>query len=389
VAARTPTRLTAEWLEAREVPAADSGGAAAEPLALPPDDYKARSDAMVKAFPAAPVVRSLAVGYQDANDPASWRVRLYQDLAHYQDFEAYHISFTASVVRVAVGDVTGDGVPDVVTALGGVRAPAGTRTEVKVFDGRSLGTPNPAPLRAVRTDLLSSYVTTGDFDRDGHADVVVSHAEGSFPEVTVFSGAEVANPAVTTLTRMADFDPIGDPHFTGGASVAVGDVNGDGTPDLVCGAGVGGGPRVAVWDGTTLRTGRSAARLCNDFFALDPASRTGIHVAVADVNRDGSGDILAAPQSGAPQMTATDGADLLRGTLTLRWSRTYGDPASTGGLRLAVRDLDGDGVWDLALSHADKPRVTTVRGQFLAPDGTVFSAGKFEPGTTAGGVWVG
>src|SRR5687768_5184989 len=41
--------------------------------------------------------------------------------------------------------------------------------------------------------------------------------------------------------------------FTGGVNAAVGDVNNDGFSDLVVGAGVGGGPRVRVFDGRAFR----------------------------------------------------------------------------------------------------------------------------------------
>src|SRR5262245_19373035 len=54
------------------------------------------------------------------------------------------------------------------------------------------------------------------------------------------------------------------PAFTGGVHVALGDVTGDGIPDLVVGAGPGGGPHVKVFDGVTGAEVRS-------FFAYTPA----------------------------------------------------------------------------------------------------------------------
>src|SRR5205814_7580870 len=87
-----------------------------------------------------------------------------------------------------------------------------------------------------------------------------------------------------------------DPGFTGGVRVAVGDLTGDGVPDIVAAAGAGGGPQVKVYDGKDLS-------LVASFFAFDPAFTGGVNVAVGDVNNDGAGDIIVgAGAGGGPQV---------------------------------------------------------------------------------------
>lgn len=76
-----------------------------------------------------------------------------------------------------------------------------------------------------------------------------------------------------------------DPRFPGGASVAVGNLDGLGKDEVVVGAGPGGGPHVRVFTGDGTPRG-------GGFFALDPRNTSGISVTVVDVDRNNYRDIL-------------------------------------------------------------------------------------------------
>src|SRR5829696_4495967 len=82
-----------------------------------------------------------------------------------------------------------------------------------------------------------------------------------------------------------------DAGFKGGVHVALGDVNGDGVPEILTGTGAGGGPHVKLFDG---RTGG----LLTEFFAYDPSFAGGVSVALGDVTGDGKADIVTGAGSG-------------------------------------------------------------------------------------------
>jgi hypothetical protein len=137
-------------------------------------------------------------------------------------------------VRVATGDVTGDGTADVVAAAG-----PGGGPHVRVFDGRTGG--------LVREFFAFSpgfaggvFVAAADLTGDGRAEVVVGAGAGGGPHVRVFS--------VATGAEVFGFFAF-DVGFTGGVSVAAGDVTGDSRADVIVGAGPGGGPHVKAFDG--------------------------------------------------------------------------------------------------------------------------------------------
>src|SRR5205085_903877 len=133
-------------------------------------------------------------------------------------------------VRVATGDLTGDGVPDIFTAPG-----PGGGPDMRVFDGV-----NGALIRefmAYDQHFTGGvYVAAGDINGDGKADIITGAGAGGGPQVEAFSGANGA-----VLQSFYAYSP----NFTGGVRVGwVADINGNGMGEIITGAGPGGGPHV-------------------------------------------------------------------------------------------------------------------------------------------------
>src|SRR5207248_2258175 len=112
-------------------------------------------------------------------------------------------------------------------------------------------------------------------------------------------------PRVTVLDRatgavVRDFFAF-DPSFHGGVRVALADLTGDGTPDVIAAAGPGGGPHVKVFDGAT-------GAVVREFFAYGAGFTGGVFVAAADLNGDGTPDIITgAGPGGGPHVKVFDG----------------------------------------------------------------------------------
>src|SRR5262249_34646239 len=112
---------------------------------------------------------------------------------------------------------------------------------------------------------------------------------------------------------IASFDAFA-PTFLGGVSVAVGDVNGDGVPDIIVGAGPGGGPHVKIIDGTKLSDVDSNNEIDNSallgqFYAYSPFFTGGVFVAYG-VSNGLPQIITGAGAGGGPHVKVIDGAEI-------------------------------------------------------------------------------
>jgi uncharacterized delta-60 repeat protein len=250
-------------------------------------------------------------------------------------------------------DLNGDGVTDRIVIDG---------SRLAVVDGKSLADPTAGsflvPLFSPFEDGFQGKlnVAAGDLTGDGISDLVVAADSGGGPVVVVYDGAKLAAGADPSSAQLVRFLGIDDPAFRGGARVALGDLNGDGTPDLVVAAGMGGGPRVAVYDGKGVAAG-TPTRLVGDFFAFEAGQRDGAYPAAGDVNGDGYADVVCGGgPGGGPRVLVLDGHMLAAGQTAAAFAAPVanffaGDPANRDGVLVGITDADGDNRADLVAGN--------------------------------------
>lgn len=173
-------------------------------------------------------------------------------------------------VRVAVGDVNGDGFEDAAVVSG-----PGRVTEVLVFDGRD-GQLISRQVPFGPTFKGGGFVAAGDVDGDGRDEIVVTSGSGITTRLLVLDG-QTGQPI---FGRTAFHQ-----GFTGGATVATADIDGDGDAEIVVGAGAGGGGRVRVFDGRT-------ARVLNTFQAFGTGYRGSVALTAGDLFGDVHDEIV-------------------------------------------------------------------------------------------------
>ncbi len=273
--------------------------------------------------------------------------------------------------RVAVGDLDGDGAPEVLLAGGHGSA------RVSVY-------PNPGDgsfgTSSVSVGSMPTGVTLADLDRDGAPDMLVSnydpmqistlmgHGDGTFGTARAFP----VNGCAFTI-GLADFNrdgwldaAVGDDCGALDISVLQGNGDGtfgsmhtlgaDGTVFVVTGDFNGDGYADIVVDGLTVYLGNGDGTFRSPLTSTQALCPYGM--ATADLNHDGHLDLVLASQCGDLIQVLLGNGDGTFGPV-----QSYGTAPRLGDfIGLAIGDLNGDGIPDVVVGDRWSNTVSVLLG---------------------------
>ncbi|HTQ57513.1 MAG TPA: VCBS repeat-containing protein [Bryobacteraceae bacterium] len=252
--------------------------------------------------------------------------------------------------NIAVRDVNGDGKPDVVTEVFN-----GKTNVLTVRLGKGGGRLGPPQSIAA---IVNSGFAVGDLNGDGYADVVMSAVFSNMlrPYWGTSAGAFTVGAILNTT-----YTPSGEPQ-----TVAIGDFNHDGRPDIA----------VSTLDQGSFHSyvevflGNGNGTFGNAILTAVPVNGA---LAVGDMDRDGLPDLVL---TGLNNNTLQDSTGVLlsNGDGTFRAAAFVSSPYWTGAL--SVADFNGDGNPDVVVLPIGQQLVTyTGDGHGNLAAGAIYGAG--------------
>ncbi len=259
----------------------------------------------------------------------------------------------ARVWRVTLADVTNDGKLDILTANKGSNT-------VSILLGNGDGSFQPQIV--IPVDTRPSAVTVADLTGDGIPDLVVDNYAADTIWVLLGKGNG-------TFQAPLIYPAGQGPGFAGPSPVTVADLTGDGIPDLIY-------PDYAA--------GNVAVRLGNGNGTFGPVhtfpvGKGAYQVSVADLTGDGTPDLIV-------DNAVDDTVSVLlgNGNGTFQPQKVY--PVGLNPYSLAIAEFNGDGIPDIVTSDRGGNTVSVLLGN---GDGTFGPQETFPTGRTPRAVAVG
>jgi hypothetical protein len=258
---------------------------------------------------------------------------------------------------VVVADFNGDGRLDIATygiAGGGVQVALNTTPP-------EAGTVSLSAIQTLPSPHgQTSSVTAADLNGDGKSDRIVTNQSG----VDTFVNTTATGAGADSFALAQQFSPVIYP-----GPVIVADVNGDGKPDLVIGNSTDG--KMAVLLNTTPAGSATLSFAPAQTFTVPNAG-----IAVGDLNGDGKPDLVAinySPSVGAVWIVMNTTPT---GSMTVSFAAPQSFATGTNPSEVVLADLNGDGKPDIAVTNLESGTVSVLLNQTAAGSTTAaFAAG--------------